>query len=560
MGSKSKIIKQYLSKEKYQYREIDTTDLVGIVNNVLQHFHDNDHPDDHISVIANLAKYIHPNSAGKTQYKIDITVQSGDKHKTKMKKMIKKKPEVVAKIADLNEDTELEMLMKKATLKIDHNFDIGLGKYTFPIEKRWKPVQKTDELYGPFGTQWIHEKQKHDNISPLLKKRGKQYDKLRAVILPEQRTPEWFEMREGKITASDGASVIGRNKYEAQYKFVLKKTVGAPFNSNKYCYHGKKYEEIATMIYQYRMNVTVEEFGLMGHPKINYLGASPDGICNKYKLNGKHKSQFVGRMLEIKCPLSRQIKMDGPILDGTKGICPEYYWVQVQLQLECCELEECDFWQCELREYPNREMFLEDTSEKEPFRSIHTGFEKGVVIQLLPKDRMKEAEENYWDVVYDAAIFLYPPVIEMSPHDCDKWIAKTIDELPRNEACRDFYFDRVLYWRLDKSKNVTIQRDREWFAANLPTYKKVWDYVLFFREHKEKLDLWVRYIETCAKKRNNDIMNVAHRICDPSAADYADFMTDLSARVALKEVKMAENEVKHTTFNEKDFADQCFLT
>ena len=34
-------------------------------------------------------------------------------------------------------------------------------------------------------------------------------------------------------------------------------------------------------------------------------------------------------------------------IDGE--ICPHYYWVQVQVQLECCDLEEFDFWQCSIR-------------------------------------------------------------------------------------------------------------------------------------------------------------------------------------------------------------------
>ena len=113
-------------------------------------------------------------------------------------------------------------------------------------------------------------------------------------------------------------------------------------------------EEPATMVYQYRMNVTVEEFGLMIHPKYSFLGASPDGIVNHYKLNGKHKTKYVGRMLEIKCPKVRKIKMDGPIKNH---ICPIYYWDQVQLQLECCDLEECDFWQCKISLYKTRQEF-----------------------------------------------------------------------------------------------------------------------------------------------------------------------------------------------------------
>tara|TARA_A100001015_G_C14893055_1_gene673244 strand:- start:796 stop:1179 length:384 start_codon:yes stop_codon:yes gene_type:complete len=73
-------------------------------------------------------------------------------------------------------------------------------------------------------------------------------------------------------------------------------------------------EEPATMAYQYRMNVIVEEFGLMMHPKYSFLGASPDGIVNKYKLDGEHKTKYVGRMLYPKCPTCRTDFSDKEIL------------------------------------------------------------------------------------------------------------------------------------------------------------------------------------------------------------------------------------------------------
>ena len=44
-----------------------------------------------------------------------------------------------------------------------------------------------------------------------------------------------------------------------------------------------------------------------------------------------------GRMLEIKCPYSRVIN----------GIVPDNYEVQMQIQLEVCDLEICDFCKLE---------------------------------------------------------------------------------------------------------------------------------------------------------------------------------------------------------------------
>jgi hypothetical protein len=55
-------------------------------------------------------------------------------------------------------------------------------------------------------------------------------------------------------------------------------------------------------------------------------------------------------MLEIKCPVTREIKTTGKLIGD---MCPFYYYCQVQQQLICCELDVCDFWQCKLIEYKN---------------------------------------------------------------------------------------------------------------------------------------------------------------------------------------------------------------
>jgi len=440
---------------------------------------------------------------------------------------------------DMNSDTEeIDSVRLKeiedeffSTVKNNISYDV----YKYPTESKYIPIKQTSEIFGPYGTQWIHDIQEHDKITDELEKRGEIYDKLRSVKLPPQRSKEWFKMRMTRITASDGGCVLGQNKYESPYKFILKKTTDVPFQSNKFCYHGKKLEEIATMIYEYRTNVRVEEFGLMAHANILFLGASPDGICCRYKYDGKHYTKYVGRMLEIKCPLTRKIKMSGPIKDH---ICPIYYWIQQQLQLECCDLEECDFWQCKFTEYSSRSDFIEDTDINEPFRSISFGFEKGCLIQLIPR----KTKNKYWSTVYDEAIFIYPPKIEMSPYDCDMWIIKMLHEIKRNPKYWDYVLDRILYWRLDQSKNVTIKRDRKWFSESLPIFKRMWGYVIFFRKNPDKLDLLLDFINTRKIKYNKEIMKFIENLYDTGHKKYDKFIKD--ARKNIKKIKKKKTKPK----------------
>jgi len=416
-------------------------------------------------------------------------------------------------------------------------------EYTFPTERPCNYKKPTGELYGPYGTQWYHDTPQFDDIwDELTEAFAEQYDILRAIKLPCQGTPGWYEMRNGKITASDGGTVLDVNSHEAQYKFILKKTTDVPFLSNKFVHHGKKYEEIATIIYEYRMNVSTSEFGLICHPKYKFLGASPDRICNHFKLDGIHQSKYIGRMLEIKCPFVRSINMNGPIIDH---ICPIYYWVQVQLQLECCDLEECDFWQCEIREYESRQDFIEDTDPNEHFRSIETKFEKGCLIQLLPKKRMQDIiDGKYQEVVHDASMYIYPPRIEMSPYECDIWVANSLAEMNQNPKYNDYFFDKVLYWKLVKSKCVLINRDKQWFAENLPKFEQMWNYVLYFRANKDKLQILLDYIESRKIKRNKEIMPVVDKLYNNK---------DIECIIKDIELAKIKKEVEVTDYNDDEY-------
>ncbi len=334
-----------------------------------------------------------------------------------------------------------------------------------------------------------------------FKRREDIYEKIRAIELPEQRSPEWFAMRSGKITASDGGAVLGKNKHEPQYNFVLKKVLGSTFETALACYHGKKFEQVVTMMYEYKNDVHTEEFGLLGHPDYYFLGASPDGICSQYKRDMKTYSPLVGRMLEIKCPLMRKIKYSGDIKDN---ICPIYYWCQVQLQLECCNLDECDFIQCNIEEYKDRNEWLEDTNSEADFKSKKYGLERGVVIELLPS---KLTEDDYTNgvvkdtTIYNLATFLYPPKIDMSLSELDNWILTEMSNLKPN-----LRVNRVIYWRLIENNCTLILRDRNWFADNLEALRTMWSYVEFLRLNMDVAEQWKNWIDSQPIKYNDKIM------------------------------------------------------
>ncbi len=169
-----------------------------------------------------------------------------------------------------------------------------------------------------------------------------------------QRTPEWYEARNTMITASDFAQALGCGKFGTQKQFYQKKCGYEEISFDSFSAPlkwGVKYEPVACDAYAHKNGVTMHEFGLLRHPDIPWVGASPDGITE------------LGVMVEIKCPFKRKIT----------GEIPTQYYYQMQGQLDVCGLHECDFLECE---------FLEYDCEAEFVRHFHDNSNpKGIIIE-----------------------------------------------------------------------------------------------------------------------------------------------------------------------------------
>lgn len=153
-------------------------------------------------------------------------------------------------------------------------------------------------------------------------------EQLYAVYNNNQKSEEWLKQRSEMITASDIGAVLGKSKYSSKNEVLKNKLFGRTYFSNQATKHGELYEPVATHFYETIKNTKIYEVGCIPHSHFSFMGASPDGISTHFDL------------LEIKCPLSRKITI----------IPPEYYYHQVQMQLECIGLYKCDFLQCIIKE------------------------------------------------------------------------------------------------------------------------------------------------------------------------------------------------------------------
>ena len=147
---------------------------------------------------------------------------------------------------------------------------------------------------------------------------------VRGLDQIEQRTPEWYAARENMITASDMASVLGVNPYKSRNALLKSKVEPVKqYMSNFATEHGNKYEDEARLLFGEMYGLETWDVGLFRHSKYKWLGGSPDGIASD------------GALLEIKCPVKREIKHEIPV----------YYYPQVQICMEVLDIPKCYFIQ-----------------------------------------------------------------------------------------------------------------------------------------------------------------------------------------------------------------------
>ncbi len=287
-----------------------------------------------------------------------------------------------------------------------------------------------------------------DEVSKLKQ----QIKYLDSLPQPAQRSEEWYAFRKTRLTASDFGTAVGVNPYSDKKRLIRKKCgENMPFKAGAAIIHGVKFEDVAIAIYEKRRSVKVREYGCIPHPTLDYLGASPDGICC-YTSENKN---LVGRMLEIKCPLSR-------VLNGT---IPGYYHLQVQGQLEVCDLEWCDFLQCVIKEVDEEE-FFENVGDDLNHNFQKNKMEKGVLISYY--DNLK-GKEGYKYASYDDCL---------KGKSLKNWICRVSSEiLSKNDD-----FLAVNYWVLKEYSCILVKRDRILWNRVEKGLRSFWDEVLHYRK------------------------------------------------------------------------------
>jgi hypothetical protein len=207
------------------------------------------------------------------------------------------------------------------------------------------------------------------------------------------------------------------------------------------------------MFYERLFKTTIGEFGCIQHEKYLFLGASPDGI------NVDPESPRYGRLLEIKNIVTREID----------GIPKKEYWIQMQLQMETCGLDECDFLEMRFTEYRD-----DDDKDKSIFISAEKKF-------LMDGDTFdKTAKDEYKGVIMYFVKEEGHPHYEYMPFHINtyekfvKWEIETMTQMEQEKKT----WVQNLYWKLEEYSCVLVERNRLWFEKNIGELEALWEIIV----------------------------------------------------------------------------------
>ena len=269
---------------------------------------------------------------------------------------------------------------------------------------------------------------------------------------PVQRTDAWYEFRHNLITASnafkvfDSQSTINQLIYEKCQPLkseTSEEDKNKMVNINTPFHWGQKYEPVSVMLYEHLYKTKVDDFGCIQHEKYKFLGASPDGI------NVDQNNERFGRMLEIKNIVNREIN----------GIPKKEYWIQMQLQMEVCDLDECDFLETKFIEYEKVSDFFETNCDEILPENIH---KKGVIIYFHNTAEMKP-------------FYVYKPLNIVGTNEILQWEEDIIDKY--QSPTHNYIYVKSIYWKLETLSCVLVLRNRNWFENNIKSIEKVWEII-----------------------------------------------------------------------------------
>jgi putative phage-type endonuclease len=246
---------------------------------------------------------------------------------------------------------------------------------------------------------------------------------IRVYGMNDQRTSAWHAKRGEMITASEVYQLFTGG--ETRRSLILRKLTPNQASTGYAgaMIWGTRFEPIAKELYEKETKCTITDVSCVQHPVYSFLGASPDGIIFPTDPSDVRRR---GRLVEFKCPFSRA-ESDG---------IPEGYVHQMQMQMECSGIDECEY-----AEFRFKQVF-----SSEWLRSTVT---KGVF------------------AVFQDETVNYKP----ASMDLKAWQSEVSEREPQ-----------FIYWILVSTKKAFLPKDTGWLPRHIEALQTAWNEVLLHRE------------------------------------------------------------------------------
>jgi putative phage-type endonuclease len=247
--------------------------------------------------------------------------------------------------------------------------------------------------------------------------------------IDDQRTQAWFTKRGEMLTASEIWKCFGDATASARRELIMSKLVAPKKQDGPgvgALIWGTRFEPIAKEIYCFTEGVKLVDLSCVQHPDYPFIGASPDGLI----LTNDERN---GRLIELKCPISRPFNSETPI--------PDAYYHQMQLQIECTGLQECDYVEMQFK-----------TMNYSEWEQTQGEFKSCFAVDSSGNVKYKHITDT------------------SSIHE---WQMSTLGDPMEWQ---------ILYWVLVQKRQKLTVKDPEWMPKHFPEMKATWDEIVAHRQ------------------------------------------------------------------------------
>lgn len=247
-----------------------------------------------------------------------------------------------------------------------------------------------------------------------------------------QRSLEWYQNYSKVLTASEFVALFSQTKRRKDLVYSKVNPVSeqsgifrlaCTTDEMNALSWGIRFEPVIKQLLEYRDKCKIFEPGRLQHPSNTHLAASPDGV-----IEYSSQPQQIGRLVEIKCPYSRVIG----------GEIPSEYWIQMQIQMEVADVDEC--------EYIEATLVSRKANQTDPVDLSGTTFQ-GILYLLENKAQAGDYKYIYGDVG-----------------------SSVMPKIPDGYICVE-----TIPWGLKTWHRKVVSRDRAWYEATKPWQEAFWN-------------------------------------------------------------------------------------